>query len=241
MKSLTILVVDDDRDVAGALAEVFELEGHHVTLAHSGQDAIQKFVEADFDIAFIDVLMPGVNGVESFLEIRRIKPEAKVFLMTGYSVQQLLDQAIEHGALGVLNKPVDMAQVLDILERVGPRGIVVVADDDPDFGQSIRDLLAAHNYRVSLVGDGREAVEVVSAGGVDVLVLDLKLPILDGLEVYTCLKESNCDVPTIIVTGHAGEKRSALEALRDMSVTGVLRKPFEPPLLLDTVQQFTAG
>ena len=44
--------------------------------------------------------MPGKNGVESFFEIRRMKPDAKVFMMTGYSVEQLVQQAIDHGALG---------------------------------------------------------------------------------------------------------------------------------------------
>jgi CheY-like chemotaxis protein len=198
------------------------------------------FSETDFDVAFMDVMMPGMNGVESFFEIRKMKPDAKVFMMTGYSIQQLLDQAIDHGALGVLNKPVDVVRILDILEEVQPRGIILVADDDPDFGEGIKAMLMANNYNVVLVQDGQEAVDKVANGGVDVLILDLKLPVLDGLEVYTKLKEKHCEVPTIIVTGHAAEKGSDIEALRDMSVTGVLTKPFEPPALLETLQQYAS-
>nr|MDJ0610797.1 response regulator [Kiloniellales bacterium] len=93
-RPLKIFVVDDDRDAAEGLGEVLEMFGHQVTLAFDGESAVQIFKEQDFDVSLMDVMMPGMNGVESFLEIRKIKPDAKVFMMTGFSVQQLLTQAI---------------------------------------------------------------------------------------------------------------------------------------------------
>ena len=90
-KPLRIFVVDDHRDVAEGLADVLRMHGHEVEVAFNGEQAIRTFREKDFDIAFMDVMMPGMNGVESFLEIRKIKPAAKVFMMTGYSVEQLLN------------------------------------------------------------------------------------------------------------------------------------------------------
>ena len=111
---MRIFIVDDHRDVAEGLADVLRMHGHEVEVAHNGEQAIRIFKEQDFDIAFMDVMMPGMNGVESFLEIRKIKPDAKVVMMTGYSVTQLLDQAIENGAYGVLHKPVSMDEVLEL-------------------------------------------------------------------------------------------------------------------------------
>ena len=236
MNALKILVVDDDRDAAEGLADVFEMEGHTVTLAHDGLEAVAKFSEFDFDIAFMDVMMPGMNGVDSFFEIRKLKPEARVFMMTGYSLQQLLDRAMENGALGILSKPVEMDQVLEILDGIKPSGLILIADDDPHFGQGLKEVLADHDYEVELVQNGREALERVAAGGVEVLILDLKLPGLGGLEVYTALKERNCVVPTIVVTGHAAEKGSDLDALRNMSVSEIFTKPFRPELLLDSLR-----
>ena len=87
--ALSILVVDDDIDNASSLGELFEMEGHHVRVVHSGEDAIIAYCRENFDVAFMDVMMPGMNGVESFLEIRRLKPAARVFMMTGYSVEEL--------------------------------------------------------------------------------------------------------------------------------------------------------
>src|SRR5215212_9261324 len=107
-RELKILVVDDDEDNTCSLCELFELEGHKATMAHSGEAAIAAYMNENFDLAFMDVMMPGLNGVESFMEIRKLKPEARVYMMTGYSVEQLLQQAMEHGAMGVLSKPIDI-------------------------------------------------------------------------------------------------------------------------------------
>ena len=115
---MRIFDVDDDRDLAESLAEVLELSGHEVEIAFSGEEAVEVFREKDFDVSFMDVVMPGMNGVESFLEIRKIKPDAKVFMLTGYSVAQLLEQAIENGALGVLEKPIGIEELLAKIDNM---------------------------------------------------------------------------------------------------------------------------
>jgi CheY-like chemotaxis protein len=115
VKQLEILVVDDDKDNADSLAEIFEMEGHIVTTANSGKEAITAYERKNFDIAFMDIAMPEKNGVESFFEILKFKPRARVYMMTGYSVEALVQQAIDNGALGVLHKPVDLAQLLSLL------------------------------------------------------------------------------------------------------------------------------
>src|SRR3989337_3474087 len=96
-RSLRILVVDDDADNANSLGELFEMEGHRPLVVYDGQAAIAAYLKEDFDIAFMDVMMPGKNGVESFLEIKKLKPHAKVYLITGSSVGQQLRQPIDPG------------------------------------------------------------------------------------------------------------------------------------------------
>lgn len=232
MNALKIFVVDDDRDAAEGLAEVLELDGHQVRVAHSGADAVRIFGEQDFDIAFMDVMMPGLNGVESFLKIRKIKPNARVVMMTGYSVEQLLTKAVDGGAYGVLHKPLVIEDVLRKLEDVKPAGMILVADDDPDFCEGIKEILEQHDYQVCFAHTGQQAIDMVLEGDIDVLMLDLRLPVIDGLEVYLQLKNRGCNVPTIVATGYAREESGALEKLREMEGTGVLVKPFDPSDLL---------
>ena len=71
---------------------------------------------------------------------------------------------------------------------------------------------------------------------IDILILDLKLPVLNGLEVYLTLKKQQRVVPTIIVTAYADEEASTIDRLRSMSVSGFFAKPFEPQDLLSAIR-----
>jgi two-component system response regulator HydG len=236
MNSLRVFIVDDDRDFAESLTLLLEGRGHHVELAFSGEEAIAKFRQQDFDITFMDIRLPGKNGTESFLEIRRFKPSARVVMMTGYSVEQLLDQAVEYGAWGVLAKPIDIGQVLGMFENIKPDGILII-DDDRDFVESIRSLLASAGYTVFVARSGQEGIERIRSNGIDILLLDLCLPVLSGLETYLELKRTGHTIPTIIITAHADEYANDIDRLRSLSVSGVLRKPFDPRELLEAVDR----
>jgi CheY-like chemotaxis protein len=67
MDALRVFIVDDDQDFAESLALLIEGRGYQVEVAFSGEEAIAKFREQDFDITFMDVRLPGKNGTESFL------------------------------------------------------------------------------------------------------------------------------------------------------------------------------
>lgn len=116
-RSLNILVVDDDAENAESLAELFAMDDHKVIVAYDGEQAIEAFSLNKVDIGFFDVMMPGKNGVDSFIEIKNKHPDAQIYFMTGYSADVLLKKALEHGAKGVFGKPVDLPKVLETIER----------------------------------------------------------------------------------------------------------------------------
>lgn len=117
-RPLNILVLDDDVENADSLAEVFALDDHRVIVAYNGDQAIEAFSLNKVDIGFFDVMMPGKNGVDSFIEIKKSHPEAKIFFMTGYSADDLLRKAEANGAMGVFGKPVDLEKVLDVIGHI---------------------------------------------------------------------------------------------------------------------------
>ena len=237
MNALKILVVDDNRELADGLADILAMENHEVTVAYRGEDALTRYREREFDLTFMDVKLPGIDGLEAFGEIRKLHPDAQVIIMTGYRIDQLLNRAIADGALKVLRKPFDIEEVLAAIREVQRQGIVLVADDDPDFSQGVEQLLEEHGYGVIIAHDGREAVERVLAGPVDVLVLDLRLPFLGGLEVYLELRRRGYTVPTVIVTGYPVEEAEKIDVLRSLSVTGCLLKPFAPEELVGEIRK----
>jgi DNA-binding NtrC family response regulator len=116
-RKLNILVVDDDAANADSLAELFSMDEHRVIVAYDGQQAVEAFSLNKVDIGFFDVMMPNKNGVDSFLEIKAGHPEARIYFMTGYSADDLLLKAVKGGAMGVFSKPVDLARLLETIEK----------------------------------------------------------------------------------------------------------------------------
>jgi DNA-binding response OmpR family regulator len=237
-KALQILVVDDDKDNANSLAEIFELEGHTVVRAHSGKDAITAFRSRNFDVAFMDIAMPEKNGVESFVEIRKFKPKARIYMMTGYSVEGLAEQALSQGALGVLHKPFDLSKVLCIVQTVTPPGVIVAIEDDPGFGAMLREMLAKHGHRAELAQKGNEVLAQLKSTVPDVLILDLGLPAAAGLDVCTALRKEGLLVPTIIVAASDGSELT--QEFENATLISVLTKPYDPALLLKQLEGMAA-
>ncbi len=129
-----VLIVDDDKGIRFTLEGIIDDEGYMVRGAEDGYQAIELVKEIDFQWIFMDIRMPGLNGVETYLEIKKISPNSRVVMMTGFSVEELVTQALEEGVFAVLYKPLPVEQVLDILKSSVP------ADDatkmqDPMIGQ----------------------------------------------------------------------------------------------------------
>jgi two-component system, NtrC family, response regulator HydG len=240
VNSLSILVVDDDKDNAASLGELFEYEGHRVHVVHSGKEAIDAYINSTFDIAFMDVMMPEKNGVESFFEIRKLRPTARVFMMTGYSVEELLQQAVRGGAMGVLEKPFEASEVLRITQSVGPGGLVVAApvNDHKDIGMAIHSTLNDAGFSSLLVRDVGELSQPI--GAEQVLVLDAHLPLIDAVSSYKDAQDAGHRAPTIVVPRTDKRLSDGTPTLRDVGITGILNKPFDPLDLLTRLQQLAA-
>ena len=238
VRSLRILVVDDDIDNAQSLAELFDLEGHEAMVVHSGEAAIAAHMAQHFDLAFMDVMMPGLNGVESFLQIRKMRPQAKVFMMTGYSVEELLKQAVDQGALGVLNKPMDVEAILTMVNDVGSQGLMVAPAFGANYSQSLQQVISNSGIQCRILNDIHEAPPTGASN--EVLILDLKTPLIDSVGVCKGMRSKAASQPTIIVTPQSSQAHIGYEALRDMAVTGILNKPFDPMDLLDRLEILAA-
>jgi two-component system, NtrC family, response regulator HydG len=228
-----VLIVDDDIDHAESLADVIELRGHMTQLASSGEAAIDCFRNADFDFVLLDVKLPGINGVDTFLELKKIRPTAQVMMMTGYSVEQLVAQAINGGALGVMHKPFAATQVLELLSQVKQRGRVLVADGDSDFVGTIVPILEDAGYGVEVAATGAEALERMIRERVDCLLLNPRLPVLSGAELYARLVGAGRTVPTVLMTG--GREDAEEDARLRSHTCGMLFKPFDPNALLTAI------
>jgi len=102
---LRILVIDDDDIILSLFKETLEEEGYAVVTADSGTKGITYIENQDFDLIFLDLKIPGTNGAEIFQELKSIKRDLPVIIITGFKDSEMMERAMKQGPFGVMLKP----------------------------------------------------------------------------------------------------------------------------------------
>ncbi len=100
-----ILVVDDDMSVRTTFSSVLRQEGYRVTAVKNGYEAIKAIDKESFDLALVDLRMPGMDGIEVLEKIKTRRPQTRVIIFTGYGSITTAVEAMRKGAADYLNKP----------------------------------------------------------------------------------------------------------------------------------------
>jgi len=122
-RSQPILVIDDDEDICETLTRVLKLDGHEVLTAGSGEEAVEIARERDCQMAFIDVKLPNIDGLETLLRLKEVNPDLLTIMMTGFrnEVRDALEKAQEASAITCLYKPFDPAEAADLVNKIGKK------------------------------------------------------------------------------------------------------------------------
>lgn len=230
-----ILVVDDLRNMRLTLGGILEDEGYMVTMAEDGFQAIDAVRERHFDAIFIDIKMPGIDGVQTFREIKKIDPSVAVVMMTAYSVEELVKEALDEGAHAIIYKPFDISMVIGIIEELlTTKTLVLVVDDHHADRETLKAILEEKEYRVATAADGSEAIDMVRSRHYDVIFLDVRLPDMTGFETFEQVKEIDPQAAVIMMTGYAEEElmKSAVGA----GAFTYLYKPFDMEKVITMIE-----
>jgi len=121
--SQPILIVDDDADICQTLTKALELQGYQVLAAGSGEEAIDIAQEKACQIAFIDIKLPNIDGLETFLRLKEINPNILTVMMTGFrnEVKDALDKAQAASAITCLYKPFDPSEATALVRKIGKK------------------------------------------------------------------------------------------------------------------------
>jgi len=111
-----ILIVDDDASMCETLSDILEEKGYHVVVAQDGPKAIEEAKSQHFDLALIDIVMPGMNGIEALREMKAVDPQITAMIMTGHTaLGESVSEALEAGADGILYKPLDIDAIVEMI------------------------------------------------------------------------------------------------------------------------------
>jgi two-component system response regulator (stage 0 sporulation protein F) len=116
-KQSSVLVVDDSPGICQTMSMILKRKGFDVYCAGDGPDALKKIKEKPFDVVLLDIRLPGMDGVEVHKKIRSMRPDARVAMMTAYSLEDRVREALDEGAETVFYKPLDMDAVIGFIEK----------------------------------------------------------------------------------------------------------------------------
>ncbi|QJW98142.1 sigma-54-dependent transcriptional regulator [Frigoriglobus tundricola] len=113
----SVLIIDDEEPIAWALRRAFEREGHRVAVAATAEDGLAKAKQNPPDVVFLDVRLPGMDGLTALGELKKRAPAAAVVVITAHGNLNTAVKAVEGGAFDYLAKPFELAQALDAAKR----------------------------------------------------------------------------------------------------------------------------
>ena len=236
----SILIVDDNDSLCTTLSLILKRKGYAAATVKDGLEAIEKVRKNHFDMLLMDIKMPVMNGVETYRRIKEIRPESVVVMMTAYAVEDLIQEALEEGAFGVIYKPLDIEKVVALIERVRldrQGAFILLVDDDRGTRITFKNILAKKGFSVGVAATGDEAVAMMREKEYDIVFIDMKLPTLNGLETYLAIREINPEAVAIMMTAYRQEMSELVEEALHNAAYTCLYKPLEMEVVLQLLEE----
>jgi DNA-binding response OmpR family regulator len=116
-----LLLVDDEEMFLEYLSKRLITLHYDVTKSLTGEEALEKVGDGDFDVVILDILMPGIDGIETLSEIKKIKPLTEVIMLTGHASQESGIEGMRLGAYDYLMKPCDTEELVSKINNAYKR------------------------------------------------------------------------------------------------------------------------
>lgn len=236
-RKFSILIVDDDPGMGETMVDILGDMGYGAYVAVDGYSAIEMIKDKTYDAVLMDIKMPGINGVETFKEVKRISPTTRVMMMTAYSVEDLVKEALKEGAYGIIYKSLNIGKVVSFIEKTEKGSLILVVDDDLNSCETLKDVLEERNYTAGIAHSGEEALKVARENIVDIIFIDVKMPVLNGLETYREIKKINPETTAVMMTGYRQEVKELVEEALSESVYTCLYKPLDMDKVVALIEE----
>lgn len=227
-----ILVIDDEADIREIVRLYLAEEGYDVIEASNGHEGILKALNEKPDLIVLDIMMPGINGFEVAKHLKD-DPNTQAIPIIILSILAQ-DSQYRQGILDYISKPFRQEELVGIVRRIFEKvdgritkKTVLIVDDDPDIVDIISICLKDNDIVPEKAYNGMEALEIVKIKNIDLILLDINMPGMNGFEVIKHLKEDKktCEIPIVVLTGTYISEDDKKHGLT-LGVTKYLTKPF---------------
>jgi len=243
---MRILIVDDEIEICQRLKRELQKEGHSVDYETSSSHALKKLKKAKksnrpFHLLLLNIQMPEINGLSLLSHIRKERLGIEVIIISGYRDEKKVIEAIRLKARDYPKKPISLNEldtvvfrVEELLKKQELYNILVV-DDERELARLVKRELEKEGWRVKTAYSAEECLNYFKENKIDVLITDIKMPKMDGLEMLEKCRQITDDFVSIVITGH-GDYEKAMKALK-LGAFNYLKKPFSLNELIISVKE----
>ena len=237
-----VLIIDDEPDIREIVRIYLSDEGYDVIEAANGHDGILKAQELKPDLIVLDIMMPGINGFEVAKHLKD-DPNTQDIPIIILSVLAH-DSQYRQGIMDYISKPFRQEELVNTIHKIfsnadgkNVKRTVLVVDDDPDIVDVISLCLKDNNLQPEKAYNGNEALDFVKRKRIDLILLDINMPGMNGFEVIKHLKEDKdtCDIPVVVLTGTYISEDDKKHGLT-LGVAKYLTKPFSAEDLVEEIK-----
>lgn len=250
-----ILVVDDHDDIRRMIQYLLRGAGAETDSVESGEKALESIAQAEerhypYDAIILDIHLSGISGYDVAKKLRELDYRGTIVAVTAAAMKYEEQKCLAAGCDYYITKPIDEEDLIDLLVRAcsakagaGEAGRaesasqVLVVEDHPDTAESIARLLKLKGYRVDTAYDGTSALEKCKVLHPGIVVVDLTLPDMDGLEVLRRVRRVIPDIFAVVLSGRSrDELRNRTE---EAGFDAYFEKPPDLARLSETLRKFS--
>ena len=240
-----ILVVEDNEQNRILMKQIMTYHGYQVLEAADGASGLEMAREHMPDLILLDLQMPVMGGFAVIRELRKT-PELsklKVIAVTSFAMKGDREKALQAGFDEYVTKPIDTRKFVELVKNILPnekmalkKPIILCVDDEPANLKLLENILVPRGYEVVSAANGEDALQKLKMGTIDLVLLDLMMPGMDGLQVSRKIKDNKKygNAPIVMLTAYTGVE-TYIKTLSN-EVYAYLQKPFEVEELVRIVR-----
>jgi DNA-binding NtrC family response regulator len=179
--------------------------------------------------------MPGLNGIETLTEIRKLNLSVPVVIMTAYASTDITKDAIEHGAIEVMNKPFDIKKLMNVISSIKQLHNILLLDDDKDYADSLSIALLDEGYMTFVAYNTEQAKNYISDNDIQLQILDIRINGETGIDVWLSMRKKHFNIPTIFISGYTKQFFDQINKISQISPIEIMEKPFAPDELIKKI------
>lgn len=227
---MRILLVEEDPATLKTIKTTLDAAEYDVTIANSRRSAINELGgDKYFDVIVCAVFMPGMDGFQflEYLQSNQRYNKIPVLVVSAQHDRDSVIKCVELGARDFIVKPVDAKILLTKVQHLIESGTktILIVDDDPLMSGLLKKIVEREGYKTRVAESGEQALEIFDPTKMGLVISDLEMPGMSGLDLLKAVKEKSRRTPVLIITGksYAHDKHDVLEAGAD----GYITKPFK--------------